>query len=871
MGVEEQVERLCEELVLADLAEDDALADVRERLLAIADAAGDDPRTGIARAAAAAAALVLREIREPALERATTAGILGRTAGALQQLVREGASADEVALPPELSMETVDEVPEPAAPEGREAVAPEPEVASAKPDLRALSDFATRARVHLDTLDSLLIALQGRADDAAILEGISGVFEALGKDATEASLDEVQELAQESGSCLALARAGGAALSDPTLNLLFGVSDAIRELVWSLQDAADTGSGETPEGSLRQLTARVREIAPVAIAIAEDADAATRDPATNDAAPLAPPETATAREEPTPAEAPVPATPGPSGAAEPVGDPSMIADFVTEAEEHLDALENHLIALEANPRDGEALNATFRAFHTIKGGAGYLSLDTIQQVTHEAENLLQRARRGELEVGAETADLLLEASDVVRRCVGDLVAFVETGAALPAREQVSDLVDRLGAVLRGEQPRARAPETAVAEPAGEEIAPSAKVKEIVRVDAERLDQLVDTIGEIVIAGSMVSHSPDLDERTAQDLRQKVDSFDSITRELQQLGTSLRMVTVRGTFQKMARVARDTARRLGKPIEFTTAGEDTELDKHLVDMLGDPLVHVLRNAVDHGIEPAEERARASKPGAGNIELRAFHRGGNVHIEIEDDGCGLDREAIVAKAVDRGLLRTGDAPSDREVFNLIMEPGFSTAGRVTETSGRGVGMDVVKRHVEALRGRIEIHSRAGKGTKFSLTLPLTLAIIEGMALTVGDECYVIPTLSIITTIRPGADEVQRVFGKGEMLLFQEELVPVFRLSELLDVEGAERDPARGLVVIVEADGRRVGLLVDQLTGQQQVVIKPLGEDLQGIPGIAGGMILPDGQVGVILDVSGLAKLASASRRADAAEQT
>ncbi len=328
------------------------------------------------------------------------------------------------------------------------------------------------------------------------------------------------------------------------------------------------------------------------------------------------------------------------------------------------------------------------------------------------------------------------------------------------------------------------------------------VKEAVKVDADRLDRLVDAIGELVIAESMVSES--LQERAAADgeMARQLGLLDKITRELQEMATSLRMVPIKATFQKMARLARDLSVKAGKPVEFVVSGEDTELDKTVVDRIGDPLVHMVRNAVDHGLEASVEARRlAGKPDKGRVDLRAYHRGGNIYVEISDDGRGLDRAAILAKGIERGLVREGETLSDREIYNLIFQPGFSTAKKITEVSGRGVGMDVVRRSIEALRGTVEIRSEAGRGSTFSIRLPLTLAIIDGMIVRVGRERYIVPTLSIIRTVQPAPGDVVSVLGRGEMLAMGGKLLPLHRLDRLYGVPDAEREATRALALVIE----------------------------------------------------------------------
>jgi two-component system chemotaxis sensor kinase CheA len=382
------------------------------------------------------------------------------------------------------------------------------------------------------------------------------------------------------------------------------------------------------------------------------------------------------------------------------------------------------------------------------------------------------------------------------------------------------------------------------------------VKETVKVEADRLDRLLDAIGELVIAESMIVQSTELRGKISPIMAQRLAHLDKITRGLQQMGTSLRMVPIRPVFQKMARLVRDLGKKQGKAIEFITLGDETELDKTVVEKIGDPLVHMVRNAIDHGIETdSAHRIAAGKPAAASVRLSAFQKGGNICIKLEDDGRGLNREAILNKARENGLIKADAVLEDREVWQLIFEPGFSTAKVVTETSGRGVGMDVVKRNVEELRGRIDIQSQAGTGTTFSIWLPLTLAIIDGMIVRLGKERFIFPTLSILRIVPLVKEEVYTVIDKGEMLKLQDEMVPLMRLKQLFP--GFESSGWSRLAVIVESDGKKLGIPVDELLGQQQIVIKGLGESFKNIAGLTGGAILSDGNVGMILDVDGLMK--------------
>jgi two-component system chemotaxis sensor kinase CheA len=594
-------------------------------------------------------------------------------------------------------------------------------------------------------------------------------------------------------------------------------------------------------------------------------------------------------------------------------DDSLLADFVTEAREHLDAADVNLLTIETDPAEEEALNAVFRAFHTIKGVAGFLALPDIQRLSHEAESLLDQARKHAVVLEGQTIGVVFEAVDLLKALV-EAVAAARAGDRLlwpePAVDnlvprlrlasntsggsRLGDLLlaagavspDALQAALAAQQSgeglklgehlvHGGAPVRTVAaaletqKRSGAGTGRATGVSEAVRVDPERLDRLVDAIGELVIAESMVSQSSTVKRFEDAGLQRHLGQLDKIVRELQEMATSLRMVPVRATFQKMARLVRDLAVKCGKEVEFVSSGDDTELDRSVVERIGDPLMHMVRNAIDHGIEAdAAARAAADKPARARVELRAFHQGGNIHIEIADDGRGLDREAIVRKAIERGLVRESEILSDQAVYALIFEPGFSTATQITDVSGRGVGMDVVKRNIEALRGTVEIRSERGRGSTFTIRLPLTLAVIDGMVLRVGRERYVLPTLSIVSSMQPRPETLSTVLGRGEMLTVQGRQLSLYRLADLFGLADAEREATAALAVVVESGGQQFALLVDELLGQQQIVIKSLGESLRNLPGLTGGAIMPDGRVGLILDVNGLGRLARGELLADAA---
>ena len=380
----------------------------------------------------------------------------------------------------------------------------------------------------------------------------------------------------------------------------------------------------------------------------------------------------------------------------------------------------------------------------------------------------------------------------------------------------------------------------------------------VKVDTAKLDALVDMAGEMVIAQSLVRHHPELAALRSPAVLRSLAQLARTTGDLQKTAMSMRMVPVGGLFQRMSRLVRDLARKTNKQAEMDAIGGDTELDRNVVEELADPLMHMVRNAADHGLEPAEERRAAGKDPTGRIRLRASHQAGHIVIEIADDGRGLIRENILAKARRTGLVEDGDKLSDSEVFNFIFQPGFSTAAKITDVSGRGVGMDVVKKQIQKLRGRVDIESVPGKGTSFFLRLPLTLAMIDGLVVGVGEERYIVPIFSVREMLRPTAEMVFTVENRQEMALVRDTLLPVVRLYKRFGVEPRSEQATESLLIVAEAAGKSFCLMVDELICKQEVVIKSLGESLRDIPGVAGGAILGDGRVGLILDLEGIFRL-------------
>ena len=547
-------------------------------------------------------------------------------------------------------------------------------------------------------------------------------------------------------------------------------------------------------------------------------------------------------------------------------DPEMAAAFVSDAADYLGTIEQTILKIEAAPGDLSLVNDLFRPFHTVKGNAGVIGLRSIETFAHKLETLLDMARSGTHPLGAAEIELVLQAVDLLQLMVKELPARAAGRPATDVSSRAAVLmqqVDQLIAAGATADPAA----PAAAPHGGSEADPSSGVEwfseqSTVKVNMQKLDGLVDMVGELVIAQAILAEDPALtrvgDERVTRQLAQ----VRRITSDIQRDAMSMRMVPIRPTFQKMVRLVRDLAKKFDKPTHVVVAGEDTELDRKLVEQLTDPLMHMVRNTIDHGIEPAAVRAAAGKPAIAEIGLKAFHRGGGIVVEISDDGAGLDTGRIHERAIAQGLVPQGAAMTAAEIHQLIFRPGFSTATQVTEVSGRGVGMDVVRRNIEVLRGRIDIHTERGRGTTFSLRLPLTLAIVDGLVLGVGGDRFVIPTPAVQESLKPRPEHVHSTHGRPCMVQVRERLIPLLHLGDAFGIAGARMRICDGTVVIAEDNGRPVALVVDEILGKREVVIRSLGDMFRGVAGIAGGAILGDGRIGLILDTGALLSLAASA---------
>jgi len=581
--------------------------------------------------------------------------------------------------------------------------------------------------------------------------------------------------------------------------------------------------------------------------------------------------------------------------------------FFDESDEHLQEMERILLEIDVSAPDDEELNSIFRAAHSIKGGSGIFGFDALTRLTHVMENLLDQARKHLMPLTTESVDLLLSSTDVLKETLEAYKAGTDTpDDNISAR--IAELETVLGSGSQGEnsgqdsQPAASSESVddgegfdfgffddeeefpVVVESAGEtpsanmtdvtadakaagqsEPAPAAvavkpkvpaKENASIRVDTTKIDGLVNLVGELVITQSMLSMvGSEVDGQASDRLQHAITELQRNTREIQESVMSMRMLPVNMTFSRFPRVVRDLSRKLGKQVNLVMEGEHTEIDKSLIEKLVDPLTHLVRNSIDHGVESPEVRKAAGKPEAGTVTLSAEQKGGNIVIGITDDGAGLNRERILDKARQNGLPFSDDMP-DSDVWNLIFEPGFSTAAEVTDVSGRGVGMDVVRRNIESIGGRIEIVSKTCEGSGFYIQLPLTLAILDGMCVKVGSRIFVIPLLNIIESFQPKPNELKNIRNE-KLLWIREQYWPMVALHQMMDIDDAVTSATQGIVVLVESSKKRYGIQVDSILGQQQVVIKSLERHYRKIPGLAGATIMGDGTVAMILDADAVAE--------------
>jgi two-component system, chemotaxis family, sensor kinase CheA len=553
-------------------------------------------------------------------------------------------------------------------------------------------------------------------------------------------------------------------------------------------------------------------------------------------------------------------------------DQDVIREFLVESHENLSRLDQELVELEKRPKDAELLASIFRTIHTIKGTCGFLAFSTLERITHQAESLLSQLRDGKRKLTPSLISLILDTVDATRKVLASIEASGEEGP-----DHFDEIAERLRVAAQlppdaDSEPSSglapASPEDHHEENGAHELSEGAKSEETclkssaaadanIRVGVGLLDKLMDLVGELVLTRNQILQFNT--EREDAALNATSQRLNLITTELQEGVMKTRMQPIGMVWNKLPRVVRDMAVAMGKQIRLEMDGADTELDRTIIEAIKDPLVHLVRNSCDHGIEPAEVRIGKGKSPYGRLTLRAYHEGGQVNIEIGDDGAGIDVAQVKQKAVEKGLLRPEQAEklSDREAVNLIFQPGFSTAQKVTNVSGRGVGMDVVKSNIEKIGGVVDVSNRPGEGSTVKLKIPLTLAIIPGLVITSGGERFVIPQVSLLELIRLEGDSsdkhIEQVHGTP-VYRRRGSLLPIAYLNQVLKLKSAEQAEAVSIVVL-QAEDRQFGLVVDGINDTQEIVVKPLGKQLKGLTEYAGATIMGDGRVALILDVLGI----------------
>ncbi|OGW14188.1 MAG: hypothetical protein A2035_00070 [Nitrospirae bacterium GWA2_42_11] len=580
----------------------------------------------------------------------------------------------------------------------------------------------------------------------------------------------------------------------------------------------------------------------------------------------------------------------------------LMREFIAETEELLEGLDQHFVRLEESPGDPALINEIFRAVHSIKGSAGFLGFNRLVEVAHQSENILNKIRQNEMQAAPETIDIILESIDVlktllkeVKESSGELVDINPIKRKLVLLLEFSSNTEAPPPPLmppsypppHGGEKLGR--ESIVALPQGEErlegirsippppplmgggegegeqkasdnVMPAANQQEkdkTLRIDTDRLDQVMDLVGELVLSRNRLNKiisdmegTIDGDERL-KSLLETTSNLNLITTDLQLAVMKMRMVPIRKVFNKFPRMVRDISRKANKKINLEIYGEATEVDKSVIEELNDPLVHIIRNSIDHGIETSIERMRKGKSECGTITLGAFQEGNSIVVKIEDDGKGIDAEVIEKKARERGLIKSNDARlTHKEIISLIFEPGFSTAEKVTDISGRGVGMDVVKTNIGRINGIIDVNTDVGKGTKITLKIPLTLAIIQVLMVKISNEIYALPLSSILETVRVPKNSIKSIDGQ-DVLRVRDLLIPLVRLQNVLDINSGDSEKDWVCVVLMAIAEKKVGIIVDELCHQEEVVIKSVGSYFSDIKEISGATITGDGKVGLILD--------------------
>jgi two-component system chemotaxis sensor kinase CheA len=755
--------------------------------------------------------------------------------------------------------------------------------------MEIIQEFVTESRDMIDQLEPAIIEL-GQDSDPETMNAIFRLFHSMKGSAGFLEFEHLARVAHASENLLDLIRNGEIELVPDHVTLLCNSCDFAKE---ALDMIESDFNDDSMVAAADDISAKLHQ----AIELAKNGDTAAgvSDEGTEEESISAAAEVGNA------------ATEASGGANEENADlpqleinDEMRQSFVQEGNELLQNAEQGLLAWGENPEDKDSIGDIFRHIHSFKGNCGFFGFAQLEKLSHQMENILDRVKDGAQLMVENPADRLLSALDELQKGVNNIgegksESVDQLDEHLDALQQiispplgdyllkegisedavqraVSTQKKRVGEIMvdqgsatpeqidkaYSQQQETIAQAKAKSKPTARQKTPAKR--QDIRVELGKLDSLINLIGELVIAENMLIHNPDLKGLELENFHKAGQHMSKLVRELQEMAMTIRMVPVSGLFRRMIRLVHDISVKAGKKVDLKLIGEETEIDKTVIETITDPLVHLLRNSLDHGLEPPEERVTAGKQEKGIIWLSARHEEGEVWVTIEDNGRGLNKEKILEKAISKGVIDgDGSDLSDKQINNLIFAPGFSTAAQVTDISGRGVGMDVVKKNLEKIKGKIDVTSVAGQGTKINLRIPLTLAIIDGMIVRVGTTTCIVPTLSILEAYRPEMDHITITPDGEELARFRENFLPVVRLHEILDKEPDSRQLADGILIVLEYQENRFCLFIDEILGQQQTVIKGLSDFIGNIPGVSGCTILGDGEVSLILDVGTLVESA------------
>ena len=747
--------------------------------------------------------------------------------------------------------------------------------------IEIIQEFVTESRDMIEQLEPAIIEL-GQNSDPETVNAIFRLFHSMKGSAGFLEFDHLTRVAHAAENLLDLIRNGEITLVPDHVNLLCASCDFAKE-------ALDMIESDFNDDSMVSAADDISSKLHSAIETAKSEEPAA--------------------ETDTPTESPQEEAGSPAAEGEQADDidalameitEEMRASFVQEGIELLQNAEQGLLAWSENPDDRDSLGDIFRQIHSFKGNCGFFGFAHLEKLSHQMENILDRAKSGSQLALDNPADMLLASLDVLQQTVNN-ISDGKSDSIDNLDEQLENLNKLVGPYLGDYLVEEGVKEEAIQDavqtqkkPVGEILvekgeaskeqidnalkkqqekisAAKADIKQTprskapakrqdIRVELGKLDNLINLIGELVIAENMLIHNPDLKGLQLENFNKAGQHMSKLVRELQEMAMTIRMIPVSGLFRRMIRLVHDISAKAGKKVELKLIGEETEIDKTVIETITDPLVHLLRNSLDHGLELPEDRVAAGKPEKGTVWLSARHEEGEVWVTIEDNGRGLNKEKILEKAISKGLIEgDGSDMTDKQIHNLIFAPGFSTAAQITDISGRGVGMDVVKKNLEKIKGKIDVSSTPGEGTKINLRIPLTLAIIDGMIVRVGETTCIVPTLSILEAYRPEMDQITITPDGAELAKVRENFFPIVRLHDILEKEPDSKTLSDGILIVLEYQENRFCLFIDEILGQQQTVIKGLSDFIGNVQGVSGCTILGDGGVSLILDVGTLVESA------------